>query len=228
MSLNELAILAHLMKKKRARTKTKSLGSRLKKAVKRVLKKKSPPKRKTISKKSASLTVKLVRPVKSGKKAIEPPAPPPHDLPFSYGKTSLVLLVRDPEWAYAYWDFSAETWSWVQSVFKKNPGAATRLRIHNHTQGGFFDVDVHLEAKNWYICLGLDNTEFEAELGILDHTGKFLAICRSNRIKTPRIKPSDEIDPYWVPENFDELYRFSGGGTPGASSSAPAVKKPTS
>jgi hypothetical protein len=34
-----------------------------------------------------------------------------NDLPFSYNETKLVLMVRDPLWAYAYWDFSADSWN---------------------------------------------------------------------------------------------------------------------
>lgn len=243
------------MKKKRARTKSENIGSRLKKAVKNVFKKSGLDKKKTSSVKSESssdkipakpakkngskapkgsaptslsrtrMYVTLKGKVKTGQQTVEAPA----DLPGSYNKTQLVLLVRDPEWAYAYWDFSSETWNWIQSLYKKYSGLAVKIRIYNLTAGGFTDIDVNLEAKNWYICLGQDNTEFEAELGLLDASGKFHVIAKSNRIKTPRAKPSDQIDPNWIPENFDELYRLSGGGRFGGSSSAPlALKKPSS
>ena len=63
----------------------------------------------------------------------------PNDLPFSYNKTELVLLVRDPEWAYSYWDFSSETWNWIQSILKSKPGAAAKLRVHNLSAGNYFE-----------------------------------------------------------------------------------------
>lgn len=142
----------------------------------------------------------------------------PHDLPFSYGKTQLVLLVRDPEWAYAYWDFSASTWGWIQDFYRRDPGLAVKLRVHR-LGGDFFDLDVHLEAKNWYVRLGSDNQEFEAELGMVDSRGRFHAIVRSNRVKTPRGRPSDKVDPAWDPRPFEaEIYRLSGGGQTGKGS----------
>lgn len=246
-----LAILSHLMKKKRARTKSENLGSRLKKAVKSVFKKSGPEKKNNLPSKSLTDPAKPVK--KNGSKAPKASSAgslsrnrmyvtvkgksktggqtvdAPHDLPFSYNKTELVLLVRDPEWAYAYWDFSSETWNWIQSLFKSKPGAVPKLRVHNLSAGNYFDIDIHLEGKNWYICLGLDNTEFQAELGLLDHDGRFHVIAKSNKIKTPRSKPSEIIDPNWIPEHFDELYRLSGGGRFGVSSLlSPALKKPSS
>lgn len=134
------------------------------------------------------------------------------ELPFSYNQTKLVLLVRDPEWAYGYWDFSAETWNWLEDFRRKDLGIRPRLRIHNLERGSFAEIDVNLEAKNWYIHLGSSNTTFEAELGLLDSQGKFHRIALSNRIRTPRSGPSDVIDPHWKPEDFEKIYRWSGGG----------------
>lgn len=239
------------MKKKRVRTKSENLGSRLKKAVKDVFKKKVSKKTSASSSESAPASAKPLKknPSKAPKassagslsrnrmyvtlkgktKTGEQTVQAPNDLPFSYNKTELVLLVRDPEWAYAYWDFSSETWNWLQSVFSSKPGSSAKLRIHNLSAGNYFDIDVHLEGKHWYVCLGLDNTEFQAELGLLDRGGNFHLIARSNRVKTPRSKPSEIIDPNWIPEHFDELYRLSGGGRFGASSlSAPPIKKSSS
>ena len=133
------------------------------------------------------------------------------ELPFSYNETKLVLLVRDPLWGYSYWDFSADTWAWIQDLYQRDPGTRAKLRIHNLSQGGFFDIDVNLDAKNWYLCLDRPNTEFEAELGLLGSDGTFHMIARSNRIRTPRNKPSEIIDPEWEPKHFEEIYRLSGG-----------------
>jgi uncharacterized protein len=218
------------MKKKSAKTTSEKTGTRLKKAVKRVLskavparKKKSPVTSASSAKKSSSakknglgpITVKLV------KKAPLPAANPVFeikDLPFSYNKTTLVLLVRDPEWGYAYWDFSESTWNWIQNFLSKDSAAKIKIRIHDLTRGGYYDVDVNLDAKNWYIRLAHDNHEFEAELGLLDSSGKFHTIAKSNRVRTPRSKPSDKVDPRWDPKNFEELYRLSGGGQFGGGS----------
>lgn len=137
------------------------------------------------------------------------------DLTHSYDETKLVLLVRDPFWIYTYWDFSAETWGWIQSLYKTKQGVRPVLRVRNLNDNSFYDLDIQLETKNWYLNVGLPDTSFEAELGLVDASGRFYLIARSNRVRTPRNGPSSEIDPNWVPEKFDELYRLSGGGQTG-------------
>lgn len=137
------------------------------------------------------------------------------DLPFSYDKTHLVLMVRDPLWAYGYWDFSAETWNWIQRFFQAEKNLRSVLRVHNLDHGIYYDLSVDLHAKSWYLELGLPDTTFEVELGLLDASGHFHLIARSNRIRTPRNTPSDVIDPLWSSESFDEMYRLSGGGKTG-------------
>src|SRR3989338_880431 len=85
------------------------------------------------------------------------------DLPLSYNQTKLELLVRDPEWIYAYWDFSGETWRWVTKLLEEDPASRAKLRIHNLSHHTSYDLDVQLEAKNWYVNVGFPDTEFEAE-----------------------------------------------------------------
>ena len=140
------------------------------------------------------------------------------DLPFSYGETKLVLLVRDPFWAYSYWDFSSETWDWIVAFRRRDAGVRAKLRIRNLDLGEERELDVQIEAKNWYLQLGQPNTSFEAELGLVDSAGCFHLIARSNRIRTPRNAPSDVIDPNWNPDDFDLIYQLSGGGKLGKSS----------
>ena len=144
----------------------------------------------------------------------------PKELPFSFNKTLLALLVRDPFWAYGYWDFSGDTWNWIENLRRKDSRTKPKLRIHNIDRGGSLDLDVQLEAKNWYIELGIPDCTFEAELGLIDSQGRFHLIAKSNRIKTPRNAPSTKIDPEWslTPEEFEEIYKLSGGGKTGSGS----------
>ena len=145
------------------------------------------------------------------------------DLPFSYNETKLIVLVRDPEWAYAYWDFSGETWQWIQDFKHRDPKIAFKIRVHNIDQKSFWDCDVDVEAKNWYLNLGIPNTTFELELGFIDSYGRFHLIAKSNRIKTPRNGPSDKIDEQWMTDDFEELYRLSGGNQFASSSHLSAL-----
>ena len=136
-------------------------------------------------------------------------------LPYSYNETKLILLVRDPYWAYSYWDFSGETWGWIEDLRRKKSIARYILRILNLDERSSYDIDVQLETKNWYLHLGLPDHAFEAELGMIDTTGRFYLIARSNRIRTPSDGPSKDVDGQWNPDDFEEIYKLSGGGKTG-------------
>lgn len=141
-----------------------------------------------------------------------------NELPFSYGETRLVLMVRDPYWAYSYWDFSGETWNGAQQQLAQDASLKPVMRVHDLDAKHFFDLLVSLEAKNWYLHLGTPDHRYAAELGIGDGHSRFYLIVRSNEVRTPRDTPSDVIDPEWDGRDFDELYRLSGGGQSGLSS----------
>lgn len=140
------------------------------------------------------------------------------DLPSSYGETKLVLLVRDPYWAFSYWDFSGETWNWVQKKLAEDTSLKPLMRIHDLDAKRSYDLLVSLEAKNWYLHLGTPDRRFAAELGVGDGKDRFYLIARSNEVRTPRDSPSEEIDAEWSDRDFEEIYRLSGGGQSGLSS----------
>ena len=152
-------------------------------------------------------------PVKKKRSPKKIPKPVPQlvrtDLPFSYNETKLVLMARDPEWAYAYWDFSAETWKWIEDFYRRDPGVRAKLRVHQVDLGREEAIDVHLDVKSWYLHLGLPDATFEIELGLVDSRGKFHSIARSGRVRMPRNGPSTKIDPDWKPENYGEISGLS-------------------
>jgi len=140
------------------------------------------------------------------------------DLPFSYGETKLVLLVRDPYWAYSYWDFSRETWNELQARFAGDSSLKPMMRIHDLEAKRSYDLLISLEAKNWYLHLGMPDHRYVAELGLGDGKSRFYVLIRSNEVRTPRDSPSRVVDPEWKDKDFDEIYRLSGGGDKGLSS----------
>ena len=88
-------------------------------------------------------------------------------------------------------------------------------------EGGYQDIEVHGLINNWYIHADRPDTEFFAELGVRVE-GRFVALLRSNRVRTPRAGMSDMVDEEWVSleEESRMIYVLSGGGTPGAGSVA--------
>jgi len=147
-----------------------------------------------------------------------PPPQAPRDLPDEYGDTKLVLLVRDPEWVYAYWEFSEDTRRHFQlpdNGQKKN----LVLRLFkisernwpNEPAHYFFDVEVGSGTRSWYVQLPEANENWCAELGLFDEQSNFVTVCRSNVITTPRNSISDHVDSEWmtVEESFEKITRLS-------------------
>lgn len=146
------------------------------------------------------------------------PVRTPSDLPFSYGETKLVLMVRDPYWAFSYWDFSGETWNGAEKRLAADSSLKPMIRVHDLDAKRRYDLLVSLEARNWYLHLGTPDRRYLAELGLGDGRARFFLIARSNEVKTPRDSPSQVIDPEWNDRDFEEIYRLSGGGDTGLSS----------
>ena len=127
------------------------------------------------------------------------------DLPYSYGETKFVLMVRDPYWAFSYWDFSGDTWEWVQTQIRGDSSLKPVIRIHDLSAKQTFDLLVALEVRNWYLCLGTPDHRYLAELG-LGSPSRFLLIAKSNEVCTPRNTPSSVIDPEWPAYDFEDLF----------------------
>lgn len=149
------------------------------------------------------------------------------ELPSSYDQTKIVLMARDPYWAFVYWDLSTSTIQKVTGLMREHYGKMRPiLRVYDITDIDFngknghwnFDIDVILDAKNWYIHVGIPNRSYIVDLGLLDAQNNFYLIARSNVMKTPRDGPSDVIDEEWMAVDFEEIYALSGGFGVGLSS----------
>lgn len=125
------------------------------------------------------------------------------EFPTSYGKNQVNLLVRDPDWLYAYWEITAT----VQSEFSKQLGDAwgtskPMLRVYDITDGTqkiYYDIRIQDYADHWYIHVGKPNHTFFVDLGRVLPDGKFYCIARSNWVTTPSNRISSVIDPNWRP-----------------------------
>jgi len=151
---------------------------------------------------------------------------PEMPLPSRYGVDRLVLLARDPNWLYAYWEISAT--KQVEFITKYGPEAwsSTRpvLRVYDITGVDFdgknalsyMDIRLSEEADSWYIEVGRPDHTFCVELGRMFNDGRFVALLRSNVVNTPRASISDRIDEEWM--WLEGVYRSTGRMQHGLSS----------
>lgn len=239
---------------KAVKPKVKKIAKKVKKEEKKIAKPATKVKR--VAKKVAKAEVKpspKVRPAVKEKKAVTPLLPhtpkkidtfeevveeakyyepvevhypPEKELPMEYGENKIVIMARDPNWAFAYWEITPEILE--KSRKKAGGGANLTLRVYDITGIDFdgknalshFDISVYERVSNWYIELGKPDRSFCADLGLLTPKGYFIPIVRSNVIITPRDKISEITDEKWMimEEEFQKVFALSGGYGIGLSS----------
>ena len=156
-------------------------------------------------------------------------APPQGELPDGYDETTLILIPRDPEWAYAYWEISNHD----RQRHQVNGDVVLRLydvtdvEFTGHNAHSTFDIPVG-GARNWYFRMPSSDRFWLAEIGRITSDGVFRAIARSNPALMPRNTVSpfgpDESEESWmtVESDFERIFELSGGKVahPGGSSEA--------
>lgn len=121
----------------------------------------------------------------------------PPALPRSYAEDRITLLVRDPNWIFAYWELAPEHLAEEESQLM--------MRLYDLTEGSYDEIHLTPGADNWYIEVGRPSHTFQAELGAKRRTGEFTAIAVSNEVSTPPGAPSELIDGEWA--CAEELWR---------------------
>ena len=135
-----------------------------------------------------------------------PPADPV--LPTIYHRDILVLMVRDANWLYAYWEITGEK-------LQQHPAQHNNqfvLRLYDITAVDNFDgtnanwhqdIIIPGPVDNWHIEVQAPERSYCVDLGYMLE-GRFITLLRSNRVCTPSVTVSDVLDEDWLP--IDALY----------------------
>jgi uncharacterized protein len=123
------------------------------------------------------------------------------DIPSGYGENRIVLLPRDPQWAYAYWDITNER----KAELRSQGGQQLALRLYDVT-----DVNMEYQsphsiqeypldemAREWYLSIPVSDREYLLDIGYRCADGRWLILARSAEIRVPPVYPSD-----WIEERF--------------------------
>ncbi|MGB3293805.1 MAG: DUF4912 domain-containing protein [Phormidesmis sp.] len=123
------------------------------------------------------------------------------DLPGGYGESRIVLLPRDPQWAYAYWDIPNEH----KQQLRSQGGSRLALRFYDVT-----DVDLDTQsphslqqyecgevAREWYLPVPVGDRDYTVEIGYVCDDGRWLVLSSSAPVRIPPVYPSD-----WVEDQF--------------------------
>jgi len=132
-----------------------------------------------------------------------------YSLPLRYSDNRITILPRDPWWIYSYWDISEQRINEVISAIPvyERENLKWILRVYDLTNvshfdgknaNSFFDIGIHFEANNWYINVNQPERSWCVEIGLVNPSGKFFPVARSNVIKTPYFGISSIIDEEWA------------------------------
>jgi len=133
------------------------------------------------------------------------------ELPDGYGESRIVLLPRDPQWAYAYWDIPNEH----KQEMRQQGGSRLALRFYDVT-----DIDLNTQAphslqqydcgevaREWYLPIPVSDREYAIEIGYICNDGRWLVLSRSAAVRIPPVYPSDWIEDKFVTVGWNQELR---------------------
>lgn len=142
---------------------------------------------------------------------IEPQDKGEYTLPPTYNETKIVLLLRDPLWAFTYWDLEKSDYDSITNAETKN---RLLLRVYEcmaatqETKGVVFDIPVKKTDRSWYINLPRTGSSYYIEF-ISKMNGAEIKLCSSNKVHSPRMTLGAKISPN-TDETLQEILAVCG------------------
>ena len=187
-------------KKKTAATK-KTTSTTKKATVKSAAtSKKTTTAKKTVSKKkAANEDVKNVKEEVKKENYIPDEVDIVRELPDRYNETKLVLMMRDPEWCFFYWDISDNDIAYHSLKNKRISVRIFHVFGYDVTNGEIHkEIEVNYIYGDRYVNLAMPHAYFIGELGYYDENNRFIVLARSNMIYAPRDSISNVYDEEWM------------------------------
>jgi hypothetical protein len=129
------------------------------------------------------------------------------NLPQSYGETEVVLLSIDPYLVHAYWEVAPDKMNEVkQRLGSDYSRTQPSLRFYEASRSlsavrspqSSFDVDIQLDARNWYVHLWSPDKTYHVDLGLRTEPGGFVPLATSNEVQTPPAWPAREVEEHYM------------------------------
>lgn len=130
------------------------------------------------------------------------------DLPEGYGESRIVLMPRDPQWAYTYWDVPNDH----KAAVRSQGGTRLAVRLYDVT-----DLDVATQrphslqqyecdelARDWYLAIPVSDRDYIAEIGYVTEDGRWLMLARSAPVRVPPVYPSDWFEDQFLTVEWEE------------------------
>lgn len=133
------------------------------------------------------------------------------DLPGGYGESRIVLMPRDSQWAYAYWDIPNER----KEELRHQGGQQLSLRIYDVTDIDFNSQSPHNVqeylcdelAREWYLPIPVSDRDYLIDIGYRSVDGSWLVLARSAPVRIPPVYPSDWVEDVFITVNWENDLR---------------------
>jgi hypothetical protein len=133
------------------------------------------------------------------------------DFPGGYGESRIVLMPRDPQWAYTYWDVPNEQ----KEALRRQGGQQLALRLYDVTDLELNHQSPHSVqeylcdelAREWYLPIPVSDRDYAVDIGYRTFDGRWLTLARSAPIRIPPVYPSDWVEDIFVTVNWEEDLR---------------------
>jgi hypothetical protein len=130
------------------------------------------------------------------------------DLPNGYGESRVVLMPRDPEWAYTYWDIPNDR----KEEMRRQGGQQLALRIYDVTDVNLDTQSPHSIqeypcdelAREWYVPIPVSDRDYAIDIGYRCADGRWLVLARSAQVRVPPVYPSDWIEDQFITLDWEE------------------------
>jgi hypothetical protein len=130
------------------------------------------------------------------------------DLPNGYGESRVVLMPRDPEWAYTYWDIPNDR----KEELRRQGGQQLALRIYDVTDVNLDTQSPHSIqeypcdelAREWYVPIPVSDRDYAIDIGYRCADGRWLILARSAQVRVPPVYPSDWIEDQFITLDWEE------------------------
>lgn len=130
------------------------------------------------------------------------------DLPAGYGESRIVLMPRDPQWAYTYWDIPNDH----KEDLRRQGGQQLALRIYDVTDitleyqspHGIQEYPCDELAREWYLPMPVSDRDYVVDIGYRCADGRWLILARSAPVRVPPVYPSDWIEDQFITVSWEE------------------------
>ena len=138
------------------------------------------------------------------------------------GHDRFVVLVRDPHWLQAVWEFSRATiqraevalgTEWHRSVPTLRVFDVSGHDATSRSESRLMDIPIHGGVNFWYVPIDGQARTYRLQIGYLTPAGKFQVLARSNVVTAPRPGTPGTISGGWDDLNgeYQRIFALSGG-----------------